>query len=449
MPYYDLRNPHAPASLALEPSLSYLAAHAISPAPLPFSYCETSSLEIASLPDRIRRARKSSCQTVRQHQGRLNERAARAGPGRANGRWIRTDARGTVRRRRRASWETSIGERQQRWSPPQPLWQSFGKAVIPPDEPDSRNQLREGRRCRGGRCGGRPVNTAAEGSGIGDRDPATEADPQEKGFIAQDSPARHTIRIQGEETDTDNTSRRSPVSPASHDDDEATPRGSFDADDDISGSGWSRLSTRRNTINNLLSASTTPSRLQPNVASSILGDETTTDDEDIVPFPRLANSTIRGSSTSSGTGAAAGGHIPTPSSSSDSYFPLRSESMSRQHRAGHRPKSPLATHSSDLKSGQDIWDYSETEWWGWIILIVTWIVFVIGMGSCFGVWSWAWDVGETPYAPPELEDDPTLPIVGYYPALIVCTAVMAWVWVVIAWVGMKYFKHANISGEDI
>ncbi|KAI5290192.1 hypothetical protein KEM54_002253 [Ascosphaera aggregata] len=95
------------------------------------------------------------------------------------------------------------------------------------------------------------------------------------------------------------------------------------------------------------------------------------------------------------------------------------------------------------------WDYTETERWGWFILIMTWIVFVIGMGSCFGVWSWAWDVGETPYAPPELEDDPTLPIVGYYPALIILTAVMAWVWVVIAWVGMKYFRHANIVGEEM
>jgi hypothetical protein len=97
----------------------------------------------------------------------------------------------------------------------------------------------------------------------------------------------------------------------------------------------------------------------------------------------------------------------------------------------------------------EAWDYSETEWWGWIILIVTWLVFVIGMGSCLGVWSWAWDVGETPYAPPELEDDPTLPIVGYYPALMTLTAVMAWVWVMIAWVGMKYFRHAKISGEEL
>jgi hypothetical protein len=94
-------------------------------------------------------------------------------------------------------------------------------------------------------------------------------------------------------------------------------------------------------------------------------------------------------------------------------------------------------------------DYRETEWWGWIILFVTWIVFVVGMGSCLGIWSWAWDVGETPYAPPEFEDDATLPIVGYYPALIVMTGVMAWVWVIVAWVGMKYFRHAKVwDGEE-
>jgi hypothetical protein len=93
----------------------------------------------------------------------------------------------------------------------------------------------------------------------------------------------------------------------------------------------------------------------------------------------------------------------------------------------------------------DEWDYSETEWWGWVVLIATWVVFVVGMGSCLGIWSWAWDVGETPYAPPDLEDDATLPITGYYPALIVCTAVTSWVWVVVAWVGMKYFRHAKVG----
>ena len=90
-------------------------------------------------------------------------------------------------------------------------------------------------------------------------------------------------------------------------------------------------------------------------------------------------------------------------------------------------------------------DYSETEYWGWVILLVTWVTFTVGMGSCLDVWSWAWDVGETPHAPPELENDPTLPIVGYYPALMVLTAVVAWFWVTAAWVGMKYFRHATME----
>lgn len=133
----------------------------------------------------------------------------------------------------------------------------------------------------------------------------------------------------------------------------------------------------------------------------------------------------------------------------DSYFPSQpARSPLRAHEAP-KPRSPLAAIPPSLPSPIDSeWDYSETRWWGWIILFATWIVFVVGMGSCLGVWSWAWDVGETPYAPPELEDDPTLPIVGYYPALLVLTSVMAWVWVIVAWVGMKYFRHANITGDE-
>ena len=140
---------------------------------------------------------------------------------------------------------------------------------------------------------------------------------------------------------------------------------------------------------------------------------------------------------------------PLPKTKTDSYFPPQlSRSLTRHATASSR-SSPLASLPPTVPSPPPSeWDYSETRWWGWIILIVTWIFFVVGMGSCFDVWSWAWDVGETPYAPPELEDDPTLPVVGYYPALIILTSVMAWVWVTIAWVGMKYFKHANIPGDE-
>ncbi|ESZ90773.1 hypothetical protein SBOR_8844 [Sclerotinia borealis F-4128] len=161
----------------------------------------------------------------------------------------------------------------------------------------------------------------------------------------------------------------------------------------------------------------------------------TTDEEDLLSIPPHS------------LPAAARG--PPPSSSSESYFPPGAGSILRR-RPSQKQKSPLSIGglaASPLPLTDAEWDYSETEWWGWVILIVTWVVFVTGMGSCLGVWSWAWDVGETPYAPPELEDDPTLPIVGYYPALIILTTVMAWVWVVVAWVGMKYFRHAKISGD--
>ncbi len=182
------------------------------------------------------------------------------------------------------------------------------------------------------------------------------------------------------------------------------------------------------------SAQTKESKAYPSIPRPQTADSTasTTDDEDSPTSPTAV--------------------IISPLSKKpiDSYFPLQPSRLppSLPTTASSR-SSPLASLPPTVPSPTPSeWDYSETRWWGWVILTVTWLVFVVGMGSCFEVWSWAWDVGETPYAPPELEDDPTLPIVGYYPALIILTTVMAWVWVTVAWVGMKYFKHANISGDE-
>ncbi|OAF61884.1 hypothetical protein VC83_01404 [Pseudogymnoascus destructans] len=169
----------------------------------------------------------------------------------------------------------------------------------------------------------------------------------------------------------------------------------------------------------------------PNLKTSpTLSYTSTTDDDDVLSFPKHL--------------------LSPPMNNIPLYFPTEGPGALFRRRSTKKPNSPLPHGGSTavaLTSSEDDWDYADTEWWGWVVLIVTWVVFVIGMGSCLGVWSWAWDVGETPYAPPELEDDPTLPIVGYYPALIILTAVMAWVWVVVAWVGMKYFRHAKISGD--
>ncbi|KAI7768816.1 hypothetical protein LZL87_000363 [Fusarium oxysporum] len=162
---------------------------------------------------------------------------------------------------------------------------------------------------------------------------------------------------------------------------------------------------------------------------------TSTDEEDMLQIPGNSSTIRQGLSMSSGQ---------------DSYFNSLGSTLSHgRRRPVNRAKSPLSFSglSSNTLPAHEDWDYAETEWWGWVVLCVTWFVFVIGMGSCLDLWSWAWDVGKTPYAPPEFEDDDTLPIVGYYPALIILTGIMAWVWVVVAWVGMKYFRHAKISGD--
>ncbi|KAK4127863.1 hypothetical protein N657DRAFT_641914 [Parathielavia appendiculata] len=206
----------------------------------------------------------------------------------------------------------------------------------------------------------------------------------------------------------------------------------------------------------------------PAVDTSPSRSYSTTDDEDALHMARPATASLpipRTTTASLSSSSAASLLRPeraSLSSGSESYFlasrqPSTGTSVSggalpsiqRRRNTIQRAKSPLALTSlaTPLPQPDADWDYAETEWWGWIILLVTWTVFVVGMGSCLGVWSWAWDVGKTPYAPPELEDDPTLPIVGYYPALMILTGVMAWVWVVVAWVGMKYFRHAQVSGD--
>ena len=40
-----------------------------------------------------------------------------------------------------------------------------------------------------------------------------------------------------------------------------------------------------------------------------------------------------------------------------------------------------------------------------------------------------------------------MPIPGYYVAMVILGGVLAWVWVVTAWVGLKYFKHARVRDQ--
>jgi hypothetical protein len=248
----------------------------------------------------------------------------------------------------------------------------------------------------------------------------------------------------------DETEKESPLSlqPQEVDRDaDVTPRPSCELQSPVSPVSpprWPSLSRSRVSLASIRSSvpSVEPASSAASITSPTLPtDASTTDDEEQIAFPRVPFLAAR----------------KPPSSSGDSYFPPQNQlenqnlHILRHRNSMNRTKSPLATQPTSLTNspvpseGLDAeWDYSETAFWGYVILIITWLVFVVGMGSCFDVWSWAWDVGEKPETLPELEDDPTLPIVGYYPALLVLTCIMAWVWVVVAWVGMKYFRHADL-----
>jgi hypothetical protein len=244
----------------------------------------------------------------------------------------------------------------------------------------------------------------------------------------------------------DENEKESPLSPQPQEvsrDADITPRPSYELQSPVSPVSpprWPLSSRSRVSLASIRSSvpSVEPASSAASITSPTLPtDASTTDDDEQITFPSVPFIAPR----------------KPPSSSGDSYFPPQNQNLHvmRYRNSLNRTKSPLATQPTSLTNspvpseGLDSeWDYSETAFWGYVILIITWLVFVVGMGSCFDIWSWAWDVGEKPETLPELEDDPTLPIVGYYPALLVLTCVMAWVWVVAAWVGMKYFRHADL-----
>lgn len=291
-------------------------------------------------------------------------------------------------------------------------------------------------------------NGSADGAVGDEQRPAVAAIVQQKKARRRKGSLRKTaLLLSGRPSNTRSAKSPlgSPQSPESVDlhqfpslippDSDATPRPSRDLHkptSPVSPPNWTSLATNRSLLSiNSSIPSVEPASSNASVTSPTLPtDASTTDDDDAFPRISLKN-----------------GAPKPPSSSGDSYFP-----PVPVKRRMPRTKSPLATQPHSVAStpitDPDEWDYTETAYWGYVILITTWLVCVVGIGSCLGVWSWAWDVGETPYAPPELEDDPTLPIVGYYPALMVLTCVMACVWVVVAWIGMKYFRHADFHGDD-
>ncbi|ODV92920.1 hypothetical protein CANCADRAFT_1517 [Tortispora caseinolytica NRRL Y-17796] len=108
-----------------------------------------------------------------------------------------------------------------------------------------------------------------------------------------------------------------------------------------------------------------------------------------------------------------------------------------------------------LEEWKDTWN------WGWIILIGTWSIGIIGIWSSLGlsrlVITHCYNVtDEKCYQlyqkistwSSKTFDGTEVEIGDYYIMMLLLLGVMAWVWCITSWVGMKLFRHATGEGKE-
>lgn len=102
--------------------------------------------------------------------------------------------------------------------------------------------------------------------------------------------------------------------------------------------------------------------------------------------------------------------------------------------------------------------------WGWIILVSTWVLFIWGVGSMFGIWKAAYyyycfkvnnSQGSFTYPSAvryslSYEKETGYPISEYYPCLFFMIFIVSWVWCITSWMGLKFYRHTKggISMKD-
>jgi hypothetical protein len=87
----------------------------------------------------------------------------------------------------------------------------------------------------------------------------------------------------------------------------------------------------------------------------------------------------------------------------------------------------------DLKS-------SKLAGYGLAIIVSTWIVFIAGIISMIRGW-YDLQIYVDDYT--KYENETGYPIPLYYTTLIFLFPVILWIWSLISWMGMKFFRHAG------
>ncbi|KAG0682448.1 hypothetical protein C6P40_001484 [Pichia californica] len=96
--------------------------------------------------------------------------------------------------------------------------------------------------------------------------------------------------------------------------------------------------------------------------------------------------------------------------------------------------------------------------YGYLIIITTWCVFVVTIGTIFNLWQWCFKINpkyidmlkSTSWVNFILEDinQQNVNVVdNYYILLFILTFVILWIWAVDSWISMKLFRHSKGGGS--
>lgn len=120
----------------------------------------------------------------------------------------------------------------------------------------------------------------------------------------------------------------------------------------------------------------------------------------------------------------------------------RPRSASHHVPVAYRPGSLVSLNHTQRK----LTEYSEIASWGWILLITTWSLIFFAVFTMFDLDIYLFgsqtdriDMHKAP------DDDDDFPIRMYYPTSFFLSLVMAWVWCIVSWMGLKFFKHAKVD----
>lgn len=87
-----------------------------------------------------------------------------------------------------------------------------------------------------------------------------------------------------------------------------------------------------------------------------------------------------------------------------------------------------------------------TQNWGLLLLLICWIAFAAGIGGIFGLYTFD-DVPNSENSSKTKDADPNDELGfahGYYMCLLILTfGGIFWIWAILNWVGLKYFRHTS------